>query len=224
MNQELNASSFGGVPLFIHREFCAVLECCICIYREFISSYNNIANNEEKIRDVFFEKLDNDKYRNKHKVLLDFHFEREPQEKTGFLDIKVKTLNPYRSTKAYYIIECKRLNGKKGLNAEYIKNGICRFVTNYYSSYFDCNAMFGFIVEETDISKNATEINSLLPYKYINQQRKKVCANATQQLTYSDFANGYQYSYISKHKSINKHNITLFHLMFDFSNNITTQK
>lgn len=220
MNQELNASSFAGASLFVHREFCAVLERCIYIYREFISSNNNIANNEEKIRDVFFKKLDNDRYRNKHKELLNFHFEKEPQEKTGFLDIKVKTLNPYRSTKAFYTIECKRLDGKKSLNAEYIKNGICRFVTNYYSSYFDCNAMFGFVVENFDISRNVIQINSLLPNKYKNQQRKVVCANATQQLTYNDFANGYQHSYVSKHKRLNKHEITLYHLMFDFSNNI----
>ena len=101
MNQELNASTFTGTSLFVHREFCAVLEHCIYIYREFISSNNDVANNEEKIRDVFFKKLNNDKYRNKHRVLLNFHFEREPQENTGFLDIKVKTLNPYRSTKAF---------------------------------------------------------------------------------------------------------------------------
>lgn len=220
MNQELNASTFTGTSLFVHREFCAVLEHCIYIYREFINSNNDIANNEEKIRDVFFKKLNNDKYRNKHRVLLNFHFEREPQENTGFLDIKVKTLNPYRSTKAFYIIECKRLNGKKNLNVEYIKNGICRFVTNYYSSYFGCNAMLGFVVEDTNISRNVTQINSLLPNKYINQQRKTVCAYATQQLTYTDFASGYQYSYISKHKRSSKHEITLYHLMFDFSNNI----
>jgi hypothetical protein len=80
--------------------------------------------------------------------------------------------------------------------------------------------MLGFVVEDTNISRNVTQINSLLPNKYINQQRKTVCAYATQQLTYTDFASGYQYSYISKHKRSSKHEITLYHLMFDFSNNI----
>lgn len=221
MNYELNASSFTGTSLFVHREFCAVLECCINIYREYITSNKVIANNEEKIRDVFFEKLDDDKYRSEHKVLLNYHFEREPQEKTGFLDIKVKTLKPYRSTKAFYVIECKRLNGKKSLNAEYVKNGICRFVTNYYSSFFDCNAMFGFVVESVDLQSDVIDnINSRLNSNYINAQNVEVNANAIQQLTYTDFANGYQYSYTSKHRRLGTSEITLYHLMFDFSQNI----
>ncbi|MBO5673416.1 MAG: hypothetical protein J6R59_05635 [Paludibacteraceae bacterium] len=226
MKQNLNASAFTGLSAFNQQELFSVLECCVDIYGYFIACGNKVCNKEEQIRNIFFEKLNDDDYRSKHPCLQNFHFEKEPQENSGFLDIKVKTLNPYESTKAYYIIECKRLGsknllGENGLNAEYIKNGICRYVTGYYSTYFSCNVMFGFVVEsvsvQTDIIDN---INSMINNNYINAQHVEVNANAIQKLTHKDFVNGYSYSYISKHSHISGKEIVLYHIMFDFSQNI----
>ena len=221
MNSLCNASKFAGVSAFRDNEFESLLVCCVTIYNEFIANNCKCENKEKSIRDVFFERLNDDNYRTIHKILLNYHFERETQENTGVLDIKVKTLNQYRSTKAFYSIECKRLGTDKALNTEYIKNGICRFANNdYYSSFFGCNAMFGFLINkvcvQTDIIDN---INLKLDKQYKNTQGKIVCANAIQKLQYYNFADGYAYSYKSTHQSSSKE-ITLYHLLFDFSNNI----
>lgn len=88
---------------------------------------------------------------------------RKSTENTGRVDIRIlPTKDEYVNDRAYYIIECKRLNttnpkGATGLNAEYVKNGICRFSTGYYSSYFGCSAMFGFLVEPGEYTKGYCE-------------------------------------------------------------------
>ena len=142
-NSLLNATPFSGSAIRIDSQFRSLLVCCIKIYNDIIAKNKRTKNDEETIRDLFFDEyLNDDNYRNQNKELEDFHFEKEPKENIGYLDIKAKKLNPYVSTKAYFVIECKRLDsnnstGETGLNAEYVKNGICRFVTDYYSSYFE---------------------------------------------------------------------------------------
>lgn len=226
MSNTLNAASFSGSTHFINGELYTVLECCTQIYYQFVAATVTVSNNEEEIRDVFFDKLNDDAYREKYPSLQNYHFEREPQENTGYVDIKIKTLNPYKSTKAYYCIECKRLDaqnltGKSGLNAEYIKNGICRFVSGYYSTYFGCNVMFGFVVETLNIQSDIVDnINQIINDDFINSQSQNVNANTTTKMQYEDYVNGYRYSYISKHTKDDGNEITLYHLMFDFSNNI----
>ena len=78
--------------------------------------------------------MKNSQYKHTHSPLNDFYFDKEVPEQDGRADIKVLTRNCFEDDDAYYIIECKRLDninttGIAGLNAEYIKNGICRFVT-----------------------------------------------------------------------------------------------
>jgi len=226
MNNISNSSSFVGATAFRNYEFETLLACCVGIYSDFVISNLKCQNDEESIRDVFFERLNDDIFRGKILVLQNYHFEKEPQEKTGYLDIKIKTLNPYISTKAYYCIECKRLGADSTgnanyLNTEYVKNGICRFVENYYSSYFGCNAMFGFVVNKVCVQNDIIDnINTKLNTNYTNTQKQKVNARGKTSLHYVDFANSYPYSYISTHTHISGKELTLYHLMFDFSNNI----
>lgn len=226
-NSLLNATPFSGSAIRIDSQFRSLLVCCIKIYNDIIAKNKRTKNDEETIRDLFFDEyLNDDNYRNQNKELEDFHFEKEPKENIGYLDIKAKKLNPYVSTKAYFVIECKRLDsnnltGNTGLNAEYIKNGVCRFVEDYYSSYYDCNAMFGFIVESVNVQNDIVDnINSMLNKDFTLKTKKTsriVNAKATQVMQYVDFANGYQYSYISKHTHTSGKNIDLYHLMFDLS-------
>ena len=221
----LSASAYQHSSTFSNYELECILQECVSVYNQIRSSNRLFPNNEELIRDGFIEYLKDDDYKNVHQPLDKYQFDKEVEEGLGRLDIRILPVNPYQGDKAFYSIECKRLDnrntsGTTGLNAEYIKNGICRFVTNYYSSYHDCNAMFGFVVEEMDINQNINQINALLPNNYINQQNVTVNANATQPLMYIDFANGYPYSYISKHKHISNKELVLYHLMFDFSKNI----
>lgn len=227
MNNNIpNASNFIGTQTFSNGEFESLLGCCVGIYNEFIGNNLRCDGEEEKIRDVFFDKLNDDVYRENHPILQYYHFEKEPQENTGFLDIKVKTLNPYGSTKAYYCIECKKLGVDNkgyttGLNIEYVKDGICCFVNDYYSSYFGRNVMFGFLVNKVCVQTEIIDsINSKLNKDYINTQGVTVNANGKTGLQYVDFAEGYPYSFVSTHTHITGSELVLYHLMFDFSNNI----
>lgn len=226
MKNTLDASSFNYSRIRRDSNFESILTKCVVVYNAILNSGINLANDENLIRDEFLKYLkDHDfKVKNELKHLI---FDKEVPEITGRVDIRIlPTKEEYVNDSAYYIIECKRLNsnnfnGTTGLNAEYVKNGICRFSTGYYSSYFDCNAMFGFLIEPVNIQKDiVNNINSMLNIDFINAQGQPVNANATQHMQYEDFANEYFYSYVSKHTHNSGNELTLYHLMFDFSKNI----
>jgi hypothetical protein len=194
------------------------------VYNSIIESQCSLINDENMIRDEFMKYLKNPQYRLSHTPLNDFHFEKEVPEYTGRVDIKVMPRNGFEDDYAYYIIECKRLDnnntsGITGLNAEYIKNGICRFVTGFYSTYNDCCGMLGFVVDKMDIHKNTCEnINGLMSQAMTNDKETEVNANVTTPLTNIIMDNTFYYSYISKHRHENENKeITMYHLMFDFS-------
>ena len=222
---DLDATSFAYSCQRRDTYFESILTKCVDVYNIISSTLTDLENDENKIRDKFLVYLKDVKFKETID-LPNLVFDKEIPENTGRTDIRiVPTKHKYVDDKAYYLVECKRINsvnlvGDTGLNVEYIKNGICRFVSNYYSSFYDCNAMFGFVVEEMDINHNIDHINSLLPNSYTNQQEAMVNANAIQPLIYTDFANGYPYSYISRHKHISNKELVLYHLMFDFSKNI----
>lgn len=222
----LDASSFDYSRTRKDSLFELVLTKCIIVYNTILNSGISLVNDENLIRDEFLKYLkDYDfKVKNELKHLI---FDKEIPEITGRVDIRIlPTKDEYVNDSAYYIIECKRLNaanlkGLRGLNAEYVKNGICRFSTGYYSSYFGCNAMSGFLVEPVNTQKDiVNNINSMLNIDFINAQGQSVNANATQQMQHENFAGGYSYSYMSKHTHSSGNELTLYHLMFDFSNNI----
>ena len=142
MFTELSAASYNYSPIFYNREFEDVVSKIIICYRMMISSDIAVEDDENKIRDVILKNyLRNNVIRNQLK-LTKYLFDREVPEDNdlGRTDIKIQTRNTFQDTKAYYIIECKRLdaqnqNGTTGLNAKYISNGICRFVSEKYSNY-----------------------------------------------------------------------------------------
>lgn len=215
---------FGYAQDYIDTEFCKVCRGCIMVYNSIIESQCSLINDENVIRDEFMKYLKNSQYRRSHTPLYDFHFEKEVPEYTGRADIKVMPRNGFEDDDAYYIIECKRLDnnntsGKTGLNAEYIKNGICRFVTGFYSTYNKCCGMLGFVVDKMDIHKNTCgNINGLMSQTMINDKGIEVNANVTTPLTNVIMENSFYYSYISRHRHENENwEITMYHLMFDFS-------
>ncbi len=221
----LNAALFGYSQTRRDSYFESIMTVCVVVYNTIIRENIKLPNDENLIRDEFLNYLKCSIFKKKF-ALANLIFDKETSENTGRADIRVlPTKDEYVNDEAYYLIECKRLDnknvlGKTGLNAEYIKNGICRYVYGYYSTFYNVNATFGFVVEQMNITTNLNNINSLLPNTYINQQKCLVNANATQNITYNDFANGYPYSYLSKHNHNSGKEITLYHLMFDFSKNI----
>lgn len=133
-----------------------------------------IDNNEIVIRDFLFSNyLDNDD-KMQTVGLNDFRFESEAPENyingvpQGRADLKVYSIDDFRHRKRYFIIECKRIDGNLTLNREYVDNGIRRFIglSPKYTSYYNSNCMFGFLVKTVDIGKNVDCINQLLCNDY----------------------------------------------------------
>lgn len=217
--QKLNASQYPYIADDYKSEFENILSKVIACYYCMISQNVSLNNDENKIRDVLYlNYLNNNSIRRKI-GLKDYYFDREIHEDRtkGRTDIRVLSLNSFEDTSAYYVIECKRVNGinqngKTGLNGEYILEGICRFVSEKYSSYYKTNGMIGFVVEPIDIHKNITSINTLLNTLFTQ-------ANTTQILSKCTIVKDFDFSYYSAH-SIDAEEIIIYHLIFDFAKNI----
>ena len=219
MFDELNASGFTHNSSFYNAEFEEVLSKIILCYNIMVKDNVSLINDENKIRDVLLIKYLKDNSIRKKIELTNYLFDREVPEdiSIGRTDIKVQTLNTFKDTSAYYILECKRINasnvsGTTGLNAKYIKNGICRFISETYSTYNKTNGMLGFIVQGIDIHKNIECINLLL-----NDSFKE--SSTVHLLKKKEIIPEFDFSYYSLHKS-NENEISIYHLMFDFSKNI----
>ena len=220
MLYSLNASPFKQTSFSYEKEFKCLLAKITECYKLMIADKVKVDNDENKISDALcVNYLKDTKVRSRFD-LTDFLFDREvPEDNTrGRTDIKVQTINSFENSDAYYIIECKRLDnqnltGITGLNAQYITDGIQRFIERKYSAYYRINGMIGFVVEQLDIDANIVNINNLLQKKFSD-------ANTITFLTFIDFVKEFKYQYYSVHKDIENKKIKLYHLMFDFSKNI----
>jgi hypothetical protein len=216
----LNAVNYSYNDINYDSEFQRILQGVYECYTRMLNDKVKVHNDENEIRNELVDNyLNNDEIKMSTKLYL-YSFNSEVLEnKKKKVDIKVEFRNNLVPTKAYYIIECKRLNNKNikglsGLNAEYIENGIYRFVSKQYSTYNKVNAMIGFIVEKMDIDKNVKNINALLQH---NQFRK---CNTIREIKKESFVPNFEFHYSSEHKDCDKDNLILYHLMFDFSDNI----
>lgn len=221
MYNNLNATNFSGSTPFYDINFEDILSKITVCYRKMIVDHSTIENDENTIRDILLlNYLKNDKIREEVGLINLYNFEREVQEddSEGRTDIKITTRDTFKKQKAYYTIECKRLDnikttGTSGLNAKYISNGIQRFISKKYSSYYRVNAMIGFIVEKMDIHKNTEKINTLL--------KTNKTISTTKKITQSTFIKDFEYHYHSKHLDKNNDELKIYHLMLDFNKNIT---
>jgi hypothetical protein len=215
----MNASVFNYNSVFYNHEFEDILVAIINCYKLIITCKVVLPNDENEIRNkiVGDEFLNNNKVRNELGIS-DYLFEPEATENTGRVDIKIiSRQSTFVDTKAYYIIECKRLDNKNttgttGLNAKYIDDGIARFVSKKYSMYGKTAGMIGFVVEEMDIHKNILDIKTLL-----NQHFTHI--NTEEAFTPKTIVSDFEFSYYSRHK-IDGISKIIYHLMFNFSNNI----
>lgn len=202
-----------------------LLEKIYLCYEQMVLENFNLPNDEESIRNVLLYKyMKNQQIKQPVCSIYNFRFEgevseshtiqKEGKEVRGRTDIKVLPTSGIDSDndEAYYIIECKRLDhkalqGKSGLNAEYIKNGIVRFTTDQYKSYYRVNAMLAFIVSELDTDQNMFNIN------HVNQNFFSKISNTIQPIKPID-KNKLYHSIHTNHK---KDTIDIFHLIMDFS-------
>jgi len=221
MTDSLDPSVFRDAIDFYIAEFERILVGITSCYKIMIEDSISVpSNNENEIRDILLlNYLKNREIKRKVK-LTNYRFDREIMEDTtkGRVDIRILSKNDFEIDEAYYTIECKRLDNNKtsgtsGLNGEYINEGIMRFITEYYSSYYNVNGMIGFVVEQMDIRTNIVNINNLLRKKFPDTNTETV-------LTALNFIKDFEYQYYSIHKNIKDKKIKLYHLMFDFSENI----
>lgn len=220
MFNDLNASNYQYSDYFYNAEFEDLLSKVIKCYHLMIGDNVSLVNNENAIRDVLLINYLKEKTVRKKIGLFNYLFDREVPEDIGVgrTDIKIQTINTFIDSDSYYTIECKRLDatnldGTTGLNAKYIENGICRFISKTYSSYYKTNAMIGFVVQEIDIEKNIESINNLLEKSFAS-------VDTTKKLNAKNINEDFKYCYYSTHKQSDDE-IVIYHLMFDFSKNIT---
>lgn len=226
MFESISATNFKHSGSFYTNEFEDILRGMIVCYQCIYSSRVKLPNDENEIRNVMLKDyLKVKSFKESHFNLANYQFDLETIENSGRTDIRILKVNPYIDDYEYFVIECKRLNSKNlsgttSLNSEYVKNGICRFVSGYYSSYFGLNGMIGFVVDDLDIVNNITNLNSFLHKDLINEKQETVNAKAVQEIKQIELYESFRYSYTSTHKTSSEREITLYHLMFDFSNNI----
>jgi hypothetical protein len=225
MKTDLNAFGYSYNAVNYTEEFQRILCGVFACYKIMLDDNIEVPDDENKIRNILLIKyLKNDNIREITGLSGHFIFDREvPEDNTeGRTDIKVQTIQTFTKSDAYYIIECKRLDNKNttgmsGLNAEYVKNGIYRFVSKYYSTNCGINAMLGFVVEKMNIQSNTEHIKSLLQGNFTN-------CNTTKCIEKETFIPDFEFHYSSKHNDCDGVSFTLYHLMLDFSNNIKSFK
>lgn len=213
---KLDASIYKHTKNIYEKELENLLYIIVRCYKSIMDDLQ-VPNDENKIRDILLYKYLKDRGIRRIYKLDNYIFLPEVREgNKGRTDIHINTPNSFGEEETYYIIECKRLDkknlsGKTGLNAKYITDGIMRFVSSdYYSCHYEINAMLGFIV--TDLVVNNDIIDNL------NKLLDTFSETSTiQKLTKSDFAEDYEYQYISKHKRGDGVNLKLYHLMLNFS-------
>lgn len=143
-----------------------ILDICELIVEDYERKQFKLPNDENKIRSIMLEE-----YMKTQKGIYgmsDYRFELEVPENyagngqhIGRVDIRILLKSDFEKEDAYYIIECKRIDGTADLNKKYVKEGVARFVTQKYSSYYGKNIMLGFVVKKIDVSVNAKLIEEI---------------------------------------------------------------
>ncbi len=143
-----------------------ILDICELVVEDYGKKQLKLPNDENKIRSIMLEE-----YLKKQKVSYDmsnYRFDLEVPENyagnghhIGRVDIRILLKSDFEKEDAYYIIECKRIDGTSDLNKKYVKEGVARFTTQKYSSYYGRNIMLGFVVKKINMSVNAQLIESI---------------------------------------------------------------
>jgi len=159
---ELNALNFEPIIGETYEYDTEFRELMVNIYSCYVYLIQDISivpcNNENAIRDILFKYLRDTQIRQNSCLIEGYRFDKEVDENAGRVDIKIIDKNDFEEHDAYYVIECKRLNGYSTLNRAYISDGINRFTTGYYSSHYGINGMIGFVVENINIDSNMLSI------------------------------------------------------------------
>lgn len=208
----LNAKKFVLSRKVYEVGFREILIHIIEAYKLLIEDNDKVQNDENNIRDILIEHYLNNPIKREQLGIESLIFNREPSENMdkGFIDIKVQTMISLNNPQAYYIFECKRLDGTGDLNRKYIKEGIMRFIDKKYSSYYGLNGMLGFKVKMFNTHVNIDNLNDLALFTYPQ-------TNIVGKITNISIIKEFAFSYVSQHKTTDFSGvIELYHLMLDF--------
>ena len=208
----LKADKFLHARRIYEVSFDEILKHIIRSYESIINDNIQLKNDENEIRDFLVEHYLNHPLKRQQLRIDNLIFNREPSENMakGYVDIKIQTMISLNNPQAYYIFECKRLDGSTDLNRKYVKEGIMRFVSGKYSSYYGLNGMMGFEVRKLNTTANIEEINRLTAADYPE-------TNIIKRIARTVVSREFNYSYISSHNTVSLKEIKLYHLMLDFS-------
>lgn len=199
-----NIEKFKTRKLNYQTRFINLLNEILNCYNFLIVQEQNIPSNENEIRDLLV-----DNYLSKK--ITNYTFKKEEYINLGRVDIFV--VEKLTKERPQFVIECKILDNKNitgvtSKNAKYIKDGIYRFLTEYY--YLDnelyTNAMIGFIVKTISIEDNIKALNELSKIMFKN------LIDITQEIKphIDDI-------YKSTYHSCTDKNFTVYHLMMDMT-------
>ena len=215
---ELDASNFLYSNEVYYKEFEDILSKITSCYFKLKEDAKHIPLKDENgIRDILVNDYINNPEIKKSIGLNYFVLPEVPEiNSTGRTDIRIFSPNTFYNQEEYYIIECKRLDnqarrGVSGLNYKYIANGIQRFTTSFYASYYKTNAMVGFVVDSLDIHENIEDINYLIENEFSQ-------IITTDLIKKENFISHFDFHYSSFHLTEDKQKLKLYHLMFSFVN------
>jgi hypothetical protein len=189
-----------------------ISKCCREMKEACHSTSEYLYNHEDKISNRLVEGHLNDNPLNLRFILQKpEHFDDETDTYKGRTDIQVVSFDWFLDSNAYYIIECKRIDGSAPLNRAYITDGVSRFVAGpdpKYSSYYGRNIMLGYIVQTINIAENTRKIDCI--------QREILAGIAIGNMAVvcvdGDFSH-----YKCAYQQSDAPEIELAHLFFDFS-------
>ncbi len=207
MDASVFKHSFGSHLDYIKIAYVFLIEA----YEDLIRN-NYIANNENRIRDDLVKIA---KLKKNTKFPFRWITEFPDIKRNNRIDIDLATPQSLLDDSSAIKIECKVV----GVN-EYIDskktfkrinsptNGIMSFISGKYSPKMPLAGMIGF-VKEGDISVKIDRIKKKL------QEHQDIVT--IQNLTHFTICSNFKYSYHSKHKRSNLKDISIYHLLFDFS-------
>ena len=212
------------VDSFYTKKIIAYLvECSQQMHSDCAKTGDFLPNDEDQITDKLIEHY---LWTTNPSVLEELRFSPQPyvhyglREKSGknsFLgrsDIQVIRADHFGKPKAFFLVECKRIDGTSTLNKLYVSDGVYRFFEPQtdgepkYPSYYKRNFMFGYVVKAIDVLQNVDEIE-----KFQKTLLEGVVAGNMLLIE----NNGSEHYVCECHYTASEEPLDLTHLFFDFS-------
>lgn len=189
--------------LYLNLYIRAVVET----YKFIDKSFDNLVDDENKIRDRFYWDLTErnpitKKYFDSNLLKISF----EDWKMVSEIEKRRVDLTFFISCFGSFEVECKIFSGKQTVKGQYLSNGLIRFIELKYSKKDDAAGMMGFVVDG-----NANDIfdSNLKNAEIFHPTNPK---QPIQNPINADWKHGF----ISLHERTDTSEIKIYHLLFEF--------